>query len=157
MSFKTIKPFAVELITFIFVVSVICGALIAGNFVEIILHIHILTVTVVLFVLFALLSLFSRIVNTGVRVLVDFAFQSTKEDVYVFINEQPYKASIFTEKFGSSHERSFGMYYLIHLRKGAETYTLISTSYIDLVEGKTYKIKSGRSSNVFLSSSLIAK
>ena len=32
MTFKMIKPFVIELITFILVVSVICVALLAGNF-----------------------------------------------------------------------------------------------------------------------------
>lgn len=155
MKFKMIKPFVVELITFTFVVSVTCIALIAGNFIEIIFHMHLLTIVAVGLVLALLLSLFSRIVNTGVKALADFLFQKTKEDVYVFLKEQPYKASVFTEKFGYSRERFVGMYYLIHLKKGNEIYTLISSTYIDLVEGKTYRVKSGRSSNIFISSNPI--
>ena len=80
---------------------------------------------------------------------------NTKEDVYEFLSEQPYKASVFTEKFGHCRERSFGMYYLIHLRKDNEIYTLISSSYVDLVKGKKYRVKSGRSSKIFLSSNPI--
>lgn len=155
MAFKMIKPFIVELITFIFVVSVICIALITGNFIEIIFHMHLVTVVAIVLVLTSLLSLFSRIVNTGVKALTDFMFQNTKEDVYVFLKEQPYKASVFTEKFSYCHERSVGMYYLIHLKKGEKIYTLISSSYIDFVEGKTYRVKSGYSSNIFLSSNPI--
>lgn len=155
MKFKMIKPFVIEFVTFVFVISTICIALLVGNYIEIIFHMHLLTVTAVVIILASLLSLFSRIVNTGVKALVDFAFQSTKEDVYVFLNEQPYLASIFTEKFGHKHERYVGMYYLIHLKKGKEICTLISASYVDFVEGKTYRVKSGRSSNIFLSSTPI--
>lgn len=155
MTFKMIKPFVLEFITFIFVVSTICIALITGNFIEIIFHVHLLTVVVVILVFASLLSLFSRIVSTGVKALTDFVLQNTKEDVYVFVKEQPYKASAFTEKFGYFHERSVGMYYLIHLKKGNEMYTLISSSYVDLIEGKTYRVKSGSSSNIFLSSNPI--
>ena len=155
MTFKMIKPFVLEFITFIFGVSTICIALITGNFIEIIIHVHLLTVVVVILVFASFLSLFSRIVSTGVKALTDFVLQNTKEDVYVFVKEQPYEASIFTEKFGDFHERSVGMYYLIHLKKGNEMYTLISSSYVDLIEGKTYRVKSGSSSNIFLSSNPI--
>ena len=155
MTFKMIKPFVIEFITFIFVVSAICIGLITGNFIEIIFHVHLLTVVSVALVFTSLLSLFSRIVSTGVKALTDFIFQSTKEDVYVFLKEQPYQASVFAQEFGSSRKRSVGMYYLIHLKKGKEIYTLISSSYVDFVEGKTYRVKSGRSSNIFLSSNHI--
>ena len=152
MKFKTIKPFVIELITFVFVISVIIIGLLVGDFIEISFHMHLITIIAIALIIIPLLSLFSRIVNLGVRALVDFVFQKTKEGVYEFLDEQPYEASVFTEKVGKNHERSFGMYYLIHLKKGNEVYTLISASYVDLIKGKTYIIKSGWSSNIFLNS-----
>lgn len=150
MSFKMIRPFVVEMITFILVVGTILVALIAGNFIEIIIHMHLLTVGAICFVLVWLIALFSRIVNTGVKALTDFLFQSTKEDIYIFLNEQPYRASIFAEKFGHDHDRSVGMYYLIHFKKEEEIFTLISPSYVHFVEGKAYRVKFGRASNILL-------
>ena len=152
MTFKMIKPFVVELITFIIVVSVVCITFIISDSIEIIIHKDFWIVVAVVLVFVSLLSLFSRIITTGVKALVDFMFQTTKDDVYVFLDEQPYQASIFTEKNGDDGERSFGMYYLIHLEKGGEIYALISPSYVKLVEGHWYQVKSGRFSYIFLSS-----
>lgn len=157
MTFKKIKPLVIEMITFVFAVCVILVALTVGKFIEVHINAHLLTIVSIIIVFTLLISSFSRIVNLGVRALTDFAFQHTIEDVYVFLNIQPYKASVFTEKFGPNHERSIGMYYLVHLKKGQQMYTLISPLYVELVAGKTYRIKSGRSSHVFLSSNLIEK
>lgn len=151
MKFRTIKPFVIELLTFIFVIGCVTIGLFAGNFIEITFHMHLLTLTALALLFVSLVSLFSRIVNTGVRALMDFVFQNIKEDCYTFLDEQPYKASVFTEKFGHNHETSYGMYYLLHLRKGEEVYTFISASYVDLVEGELYIIKTGCSSKVFVS------
>lgn len=150
MTFRMIKPFVVELITFVLVLGVVFGALLVGEWIEITFHIHLLTVVAVAFVFVALLSLFSRIVNTGIRALTDYIFQSVIEDSYTFLNEQPYKASIFTEKFYDNHERAVGMYYLVHFEKDDKIYTYISPSYIKLEEGKVYSVKAGRSSHIFL-------
>ena len=154
MKFRTIKPFVIELLTFIFVVGCVIIGLLTGNLIEITFHMHLLTLTALALLLVSLVSLFSRIVNTGIRALMDFVFQSVKEDCYTFLGEQPYKASIFTEKFRHNHETSYGMYYLLHLRKGKEVYTYISSSYVDLVGGETYIIKTGCSSKVFISANL---
>ena len=85
---------------------------------------------------------------------MDFVFQSTKEDCYVFLSEKPYKASCFTEKVEHDHETSYGMYYLIHLKKGEEMYTCISSTYVDLIEGELYIIRTGCSSKIFVSAKL---
>ena len=45
------------------------------------------------------ISLFSRIVTIGVRALIDYFFQSVKEENYVFYKEEAYEASSFTEKY----------------------------------------------------------
>lgn len=150
MKFKQVKPFIAELFIFVFVIVVVFFALLSGHFIEIIFHLNLLTTIVVIILLFSLLSLFSRIVNIGTRVLFDFLFQKVKEDSYVFINEQPLRASVFAEKFKKKHERSIGFYYLIQMKQNEKMYTFISSSYVDLCRDYNYIIKSGYSSNVFL-------
>ena len=150
MKFKQVKPFIAELFIFVFVIIVVFFALLSGHFIEIIFHLNLLTTIVVIILLFSLLSLFSRIVNIGTRVLFDFLFQKVKEDSYVFINEQPLRASVFAEKFKKKHERSIGFYYLIQMKQNEKIYTFISSSYVDLCRDYNYVIKSGYSSNVFL-------
>ena len=86
----------------------------------------------------------------GTRVLFDFLFQQVKQDSYVFINEQPLRASVFAEKFKKNHELSIGFYYLIQMKQNEKIYTFISSSYVDLCCDYNYVIKSGYSSNVFL-------
>lgn len=151
MKFKSIKPFFAEMMFFLFVVAFTFVGLLACNWVEIIIHTNLLTITAIGFVLISFISLFSKIVPIGVRATFDFLFQSVKEDTYIFLRTQPLRASVFTEKFTSDGGRSYGMYYLIQTQKENEIYTFISPSYIDLVENGSYIIKSGRTSNVFLS------
>ena len=98
MTFKKIKPFVMELVTFLFVVGGILGGLLAENFIEITFRANILTIAAFLLFLFGGLMLFSRVVTTGIRALIDFIFQRIKEDDYVFLEERPYVATVFTEK-----------------------------------------------------------
>lgn len=84
MTFKMIKPFIVELITFAFVLCAIFGALLVGECIEITFHMNLLTVFATIVVFASLLSLFSRIVSTGIRALTDYIFQNVVEDSYVF-------------------------------------------------------------------------
>ncbi len=157
MKFKSIKPFVMEFVTFVFVIVVILTSFLVGNFIEIRVKMHLLTVAALIVVTVVFIALFSRVVNTGVKALVDFALQRIKEDTYVFLLEQPYKASIFAEKCGHSHERSVGMYYLIQAKKDDEVFTFISPIYLELVEGKAYIITSGRSSHIIVNSQLYDK
>lgn len=150
MDFKVVRPFIMEMITFIFVISGVLICLSVCNLIEITVHAHLLTVTAIVVVFSSLISLFSRIVPTGFSAVFDFAFQRVKEDTYVFLKIQPYRASIFTEKYNHNNERSLGMYYLVHVKKGTEIYTFISPSYVDLVKGEQYLIKSGQSSKIFI-------
>ena len=101
MKFKSIKPFVMEFVTFVFVIVVILTSFLVGNFIEIRVKMHLLTVAALIVVTVVFIALFSRVVNTGVKALVDFALQRIKEDTYVFLLEQPYKASIFAEKCGN--------------------------------------------------------
>ena len=123
MKFRMIKPFVMELIIFIVVIGGVFYGLLAENFIEIKIRAHLLTVTAFLIVIVSLLTLFSRIVNTGIRALIDFVFQHTREDNYVFLEEKPYVASVFTEKVNHERERSYGMYYLVYVRKSEKVYT----------------------------------
>lgn len=66
MKFVQIKPFVVELITFILVIAIVFFALLSGEMLVIHFHLHLLIVVALLIVFVSLLSLFSRIVTTVV-------------------------------------------------------------------------------------------
>ena len=139
------------MITFLFVICGIFVGLLSGRIIEVVVHIHVLTVSAIVLVSTALLSLFSKIVTTGIKATVDFMLQSTKEFECIFLKIEPWRASIFTEICeGSGH--SYGVYYLIHTKIDGKVHTFISTKYVELAEGASYIIKSGRSSNVYLES-----
>ena len=152
MSFRSIKPFFVEMITFLFVTTTIFIGLLVCNLIEVYFYANILTISVVGLILVLFISLFSKTIPIGIRATCDFLSQNVQEDTYVFLKIQPYRASIFTERFTTNHERSYGMYYLIQTKKENQIHTFISSAYVDLIEGKTYLISSGRSSNIFLNS-----
>ena len=150
MKFRMIKPFVVEMITFIFVIAGILGSLLIGDFVEISFRIHLITISLFIIIFLIILYLFSRVINIGVRTLLDYFLKSIKEDEYILLKIEPYKASVFTEKFGGNKETSLGMYYLIHAKKNDKVYTFLSSQYIGMEEEKKYKIKYGQYSHVFL-------
>lgn len=150
IEFDRIKPFVMEMFIFILVIILIFGGLLAGNFIEISIRIHLLTVTVFVILCVLLLSLFSRIVNMGIRALVDFFMQSALEEEYEFLRMEAFKASVFTEKISKEKKRDLGIYYLIHAKKGSEIYTFISPDYIDITEGKVYRIRTGKASKILL-------
>lgn len=150
MNFEIIKPFVTEMLIFVFTVCCIFIGLLAGSYVEITIHMHLLTFAAIVLVFTALISLFSRIMNTGIRALLDFVFQKTKEDTYVFLDVQPYKASVFSECFKSDRERAYGMYYLVHMKKNVKVYTFLSPTYIELIEGKQYAVRTGSLSGLFI-------
>lgn len=154
VKFKIIRPFIIELLTFIFVICGIFLGLLAGNYIEIIFHINLFTIGIITIVVLFIILYFSRVVNIGVKALIDFIFQQTKQGKYIFIRQLPYQASIFTEKFGPNHKRSLGMYYLIQVKNCEQIYTFISPSYVELEEGKVYIITSARSSHILLYSSM---
>ena len=151
VEFTSVKAFLVEMLVFLFITAFVFVCLLACGWVEIIIHTNLLTITAIGFVLISFVSLFSKIVPIGVRATFDFLFQSVQEDTYIFLRTQPLRASVFTEKFTSDGGRSYGMYYLIQTQRENEIHTFISPCYIDLVENEVYVIKSGRTSNVFLS------
>lgn len=150
MKFRIIKPFVVEMFTFVFVISSLFICLLMCNLIEVIIHVHLLTVTAISFVFISFISLFSKIVTTGFSALFDFFFQNIREGEYIFLEEQPYRASIFTEKFGHDHEPSYGVYYLIHVKKENEIRTFISPSYVELIKDEMYLIKFGKSSKILI-------
>lgn len=148
--FQKIKPFIAELAVLILVISGILFGLLKGNFIEITFHAHFITIFFFLMILVLFLFLFSRVINLGVRSLMDYIFQNVKVDQYTFIKEIPYKASVFSEKYNSCSERTLGMYFLIQAKKDNAIVTFISPDYLELSEGKTYKIQSAACSHIVL-------
>ena len=134
--FKMIKPFVTEMLILFFVVAGVTVGLLTGKFIEITIKPHFIPIASLIIVIGLFLSLFSRVVNLGVRAMFDYMFQSTKTDSYEFIKELPYHASVFSEKFAANSERSYGMYYLIQVKKGDKVFTFISSSFLDLKTGK---------------------
>ena len=49
MKFKTVKPFVIEMLTFIFVITGILVGLLAGDFIEISFRIHLITLSFIIF------------------------------------------------------------------------------------------------------------
>ncbi len=153
MKFKSVKPFIFEMLTLLFVISLIIAGLLIRDNIQI--SWDLLTIGVVVCVFVIHLLLFSRIVPLGIRALVDYICQNTEENTFVFLKEEPYEASMFTEKFGKDHKRHIGMYYLIHLKNSKEISTFISPVYVDFDENKKYKVKYGKCSKIFISSECV--
>ena len=153
MKFSVIKPFISEMLILIFCIVALAWTLI-GKDIEIIVHMNAVTFVAIILAVAYSFSLLTRILPTGIRALFDYMFQRTKEDRYVFIDMDSFRASDLTKKFDAELKVSFGMYYLIHLRKGKQIYTCISSSYVDLVKGKLYAIKTGCLSNIFIDAKL---
>lgn len=152
MKFAQIKPFVIEMITFVFAVSMIFIALLSGKILEIHFHVHLLIVVALLVVLISLISLFSRIVTTGIKVLVDYLLQTTTTIQAEFVAEHPYRASIFAEENTREGVKTFGMYYLIQLKKEDQIFTILAPVFVEFKEGVRYTVTFGRTSRVFLAS-----
>ena len=150
IKFKMIKPFVTEMLILLFVVVSIIVGLLTGKFIEITIKPHLITFSFFLIAIGLFLSLFSRVINLGARAMFDYIFQSTKTDNYEFIEELPYRASVFSEKFASDSKQTYGMYYLIQVKKDGKVSTFISSSFLDLKPGKKYILKTTTSSHIVL-------
>ena len=129
-----------------------------NGFVEIIIHINLLTFTAIVLCIVTALSCFSRVFVTAIRGLVDFAFQQTRTSEYIYIRQCPLKASIFTEKNEKSGDSSIGFYYLVYVKKGEQSYTLISSfPVVELESGKTYTMQVGRFSKILIKYNILEK
>ena len=148
--FKIIKPFVEEMLILFFVVVGVTVGLLSGKFIEITIKPHLLSITASVIVIGLFLFLFSRVINLGVKAIIDYIFQRTKTGSYVLIKELPYRASVFSEKFTADADRSYGMYYLLQMKKDDKVLCFISSSYLDLKTGKEYIIKSAASSCIVL-------
>ena len=157
MSFKTIKPFIMEFIILIFVVIGGAVLLLVGNIIKIHINKSVILVIASIIIFFVIISLFSRIVNITIRALIDYISQKTKSDDYIFIKEESYQASMFTEKYDRNHNSVIATYYLIHTKKNNKVYTFLSSSYLEMKEGKMYTIKSGKYSNILTNYELVSK
>ncbi len=145
-----IKPFVAEMLILLFVVVSVIVGLLTGEFIEITIKPHLITLAFFIIVIGLFLSVFSRVINLGVRAIFDYIFQSTKTGNYEFIKTLPYHASVFSEKFAANTERSYGMYYLIQVKKDDQMLTFISSSFLDLKTGKRYIFKTTALSHIVL-------
>ena len=106
------------------------------------------------FIYIALLSIVyfrSRIFNTGIKALIDFIFQKTKEDVYEFIETNGFPASILASGKSKFMPVTF---FLVQVKKDNEIFSFLSNTPLNLETGKLYRIKSGFFSGVLLDSKL---
>ena len=148
--FKMIKPFIEEMLILIFVAVVVTVGLLLEKFIEITIKPHLLSITAFVIVIGLFLFLFSRVINLGIKAIIDYIFQRTKTGSYEFIKELPYRASVFSEKFTANADRSYGMYYLLQVKKDDKILTFISSSFLDLETGKKYIFKTAASSCIVL-------
>lgn len=150
VKFKIVKPFVMEMLVFLFVFVVVTIGLLTGNYIEITINPNFITISLIVILIALFLGLFSRVVNIGFRALFDFVFQRSKTYNCLFINELPYRASVFSEKFNKNNELSYGMYYLIHMKNDEETLTFVSPVYLGLDAGKRYTFRIASSSHIVL-------
>lgn len=148
--FQKIKPFVAETAVFLFVVILIPVGLLCGGLIEVTVRLHVLTVALGVLLLVLLLSLLFRVVLWGVKALFDYIFQRTRTDTYEFVQQMPYRASMFSEKWVTHTERSVGMYYLIQAKKGADAVTLLSPEFLALTAGKSYVFETAASSRIII-------
>ena len=85
--------------------------------------------------------LFSRVVNTGIRALIDAITSNYSNQQCTFIKQVPYKASTFSQKRKVDKGEvlnEFGMYYLVIVKTHNSEVTLISPCYLNLEKDKLY-------------------
>lgn len=150
LPFKKIKPFVAETAVSLFVMILIPVGLLCSGLIEVTVRLHVLTVAlgVLLFVL--LLFLLFRVIRWGVKALFDYIFQRTRTDTYEFVQQLPYRASLFSEKWVTHTERSVGMYYLIQAKKDAGAVTLISPEFLALTAGNNYVFETAAFSRIII-------
>ena len=149
MKFNTVKSIIFEFIALTFIVGILI-VLLFNNFIEIYCDKFIIKASLIIILFYAIYCFFS-IVNLGIRALIDYIFQKTITDKYIFMREEPYDNNIFTGKFDENHEQTIGIYYIIYAQKNNRIYTFISSSYKEMYTGKIYTIKAGKYSNILVS------
>lgn len=84
--------------------------------------------------------------------MLDYIFQRTKEGEFKIIKILPYKASVFTERYGHKGEKysSVGVYYLYKVKNHNNEFCFISSHYLNLYEGNIYTIKVGALSSIIV-------
>lgn len=152
MKFKTVRPFVLEMFVFIFVIVGIVFGVLVGNYIEIHFNMHLITVAFIILVMVILISYSSRIINLGIRAMLDYVFQHVKEEEVKIIKVLPYRASVFAEKYGRKGEihSSIGMYYLYQVKSHRGKFELISPYYLDLCEGSSYIVKVAMLSSIIV-------
>ena len=148
MNFKNLKPFVIEstCILLLFCI-VICLVIFGAKDV----HTGILFLIIFgsIFFTASVLYMYGRIFLSCITGFADLVFQKTKEDIYVHLDTDNSRKIIFSDDKGK-----FGMetFYSFRMKKGNRTYTFVSPEYIEFERYQPYKVKSGKYSNILLSS-----
>ena len=146
--FKPFRPFITEMLIFIFVVAIVLIGLLSSKLIEISIHVHLITIALFAILILVLLYHLNRVIRVGIRGLIDYLSNNIIMDEYTFISQEPFHASVFSEKIGKNGLRSLGVYYLVHVKRNDQLYTFISSNYLDLEVGKTYRICCGKTSSI---------
>lgn len=156
IKFKKIKPFFFEMVSLVCVIAVFCFCFLNENickkynFIQIKIPASFLSIAFIVVVVAIYIGSFSRIMNIGIRSLIDFIFQNTRADVYKFIEVLPFQTSRLTSKHDKGHPLSLDVHYLIQVKKDGKMYTFISSEYLDMKKGERYTITTAASSHIVL-------
>ena len=151
LKFKSVKPFVFELLTMMLSIGIVLiFSLMLGD-IRIYLNKNDFFVVIgVILVLGWFLYVFVRVINLGVRALVDFFCQNSVEDVYTILSILPYRASIFTDS-DTKNRYDCGMYFLVNCKNtDGITSTFIAPKYLEIVPEKKYFLKTGKFSGVLI-------
>lgn len=151
LKFKSVKPFVFELLTMIGVIGVVLAfSLMLGDIKIYFNKNDIFLVTGIVLVLGWFLYIFVRVINLGVRSLVDYLFQKTVENEYTILSILPYRASIFSDS-NTTNRYDCGMYYLVNCKNtNGTTFTFVVSKYLEINLNEKYILKTGMFSGVLI-------
>ena len=158
MKMSQVKDLLIELLIFTCVVGLFILSFIKFNILVFEIKSMVIFYISIIGVIFFVFS-FSRIINIGTKILVDFIFQKTKEDEFEFVGNIHYEASGFAPKsyysFKSLRRTNEQKYFLVHMKKDDTVYVFLSQDSLDFEINKKYRVKSGYFSGILLCSTPI--
>ena len=157
MRTKKLLPFVLEFLSLVLYITILLFCFLYSNFIKISINSNFLiSMAIVLFILLGIFN-FSRIVNWGVRAILDLLINRTEKESVEFLSQSPYKASELTTIIDSNHRRKTVVYYVIQCKKNGNINSYISPCYLHIDKGEKIIIYKAPISNVILDYSKIEK
>lgn len=118
--------------------------------IQIKIELHLLTITFIGLIICIFVYYYCGIIRRGIKSLWDFVFRSKVTLKAEYIEQKPYSASVFTEKYSKNFSACREQRYLIVVKFKDELLTIVSSSPVELEKNKIYNFTMGKYSGVLL-------